>query len=313
METFIFENSSYIIIACLTLIGLVFAVIRGKAYRVYVRESEKAGKSQNRYIQNIICAYDKQTNDNLRDEITVDNVDIFVNKYIYTLKYCGFQLSALDRICGQIILIAGAVSAILSILAAYNGNGQDDILLTVMVGIACTFLLIIINISTAWRTRHNMIYFNFANYLTDLHGKGNADAVNTDKEQESQINIPASEEKVISISDRKTEKISEKAMQDSTGKKAEITSDENFCEINKDFLADNCKDSDNKPDRDTIKKAFTDAVYEAALEKMAEQFAKKTANEGIKKVQSMTAEQKKISDEKRGNELVEAIIKEMLQ
>lgn len=74
--------------------------------------------------------------------INVNNVDKYVDKYIYKYKFCGLYLYTWGNVCGQILCITGLFGVICSILTCAYHCGQETILSYILTTVLIVGMLI---------------------------------------------------------------------------------------------------------------------------------------------------------------------------
>lgn len=322
MELIFGSDISYIMIIGFTILGGLMNVFRYIAYHIFIKESKRTKDSKNKYICNIIAMF--------RNRKNVNNVDNYVDKCMYNLRFCGFKLYTWDKMCSQNIVFVVALASILSILAGYGKRGQEEILLTILIGMLCTAMLIIINMSLSSKAKRNMIYFNLVDYIDEnlkpqFRQKDSAQKDSIQKEGIQKEGAQKDSAQKESASKDRAQKDGAKAgnldNKDVMTKNCRTKIGENKVVDNKNDkvlsinkkkekmssgeTTDYDKLSHDRNDRDAIKRAFADAVYEAALEKLAgnNNFS---SSKNIKedKSQGQTASE---------NVVIEELIREMFQ
>lgn len=322
MELIFGSDISYIMIIGFTILGGLMNVFRYIAYHIFIKESKRTKDSKNKYICNIIAMF--------RNRKNVNNVDNYVDKCMYNLRFCGFKLYTWDKMCSQNIVFVVALASILSILAGYGKRGQEEILLTILIGMLCTAMLIIINMSLSSKAKRNMIYFNLVDYIDEnlkpqfrqkdsaqkdsIQKEGiqkeGAQKDNTQKESSSKDRAQKDGAKAGNLDNKDvmTEncraKINENKVVDNKNDKV-LSINKKKEKMSSGETTDYDKLSHDRNDRDAIKRAFADAVYEAALEKLAgnNNFS---SSKNIKEDKS----QRQTASE---NVVIEELIREMFQ
>lgn len=322
MELIFGSDISYIMIIGFTILGGLMNVFRYIAYHIFIKESKRTKDSKNKYISNIIAMF--------RNRKNVNNVDNYVDKCMYNLRFCGFKLYTWDKMCSQNIVFVVALASILSILAGYGKRGQEEILLTILIGMLCTAMLIIINMSLSSKAKRNMIYFNLVDYIDEnlkpqfrqkdsaqkdsIQKEGiqkeGAQKDNTQKESASKDRAQKDGAKAGNLDNKDVmtkncrTKIGENKVVDNKNDKV-LSINKKKEKMSSGETTDYDKLSHDRNDRDAIKRAFADAVYEAALEKLAgnNNFS---SSKNIKEDKS----QRQTASE---NVVIEELIREMFQ
>lgn len=322
MELIFGSDISYIMIIGFTILGGLMNVFRYIAYHIFIKESKRTKDSKNKYICNIIAMF--------RNRKNVNNVDNYVDKCMYNLRFCGFKLYTWDKMCSQNIVFVVALASILSILAGYGKRGQEEILLTILIGMLCTAMLIIINMSLSSKAKRNMIYFNLVDYIDEnlkpqFRQKDSAkkdsiqkegiqkegaqkdsaqkESASKDRAQKDGAKAGNLDNKDVMTKNCRT-KIGENKVVDNKNDKV-LSINKKKEKMSSGETTDYDKLSHDRNDRDAIKRAFADAVYEAALEKLAgnNNFS---SSKNIKEDKS----QRQTASE---NVVIEELIREMFQ
>lgn len=322
MELIFGSDISYIMIIGFTILGGLMNVFRYIAYHIFIKESKRTKDSKNKYICNIIAMF--------RNRKNVNNVDNYVDKCMYNLRFCGFKLYTWDKMCSQNIVFVVALASILSILAGYGKRGQEEILLTILIGMLCTAMLIIINMSLSSKAKRNMIYFNLVDYIDEnlkpqfrqkdsaqkdsIQKEGiqkeGAQKDNTQKESASKDRAQKDGAKAGNLDNKDVmtkncrTKIGENKVVDNKNDKV-LSINKKKEKMSSGETTDYDKLSHDRNDRDAIKRAFADAVYEAALEKLAgnNNFS------SIKNIKEDRSQRQTVSE----NVVIEELIREMFQ
>ena len=101
-------------------------------------------------------------------KIGVNNVDSFVDKYVYKHKVCGIHLYTWENIGGQLLilcLLAGTVGSVLGLV--YN-CGKNDILITFFSGVFTSSLLIVVESFINLGAKKSILKANITDYLENF-------------------------------------------------------------------------------------------------------------------------------------------------
>lgn len=158
------EVTGYILLA-LGGIGIIMEVILGIKYGSFLRRTWKIGVEKHELTENIKKKYELCH----RMGMNVNNVDKFVDKYVYRQKLMGIKLCTWEGLCGQLCTIAGG-TAVLAIGLAMLGECGQDVIIRYMIqgGISLTLLI------TFWRlgnvsTKKEVIHLNLCDYLENIY------------------------------------------------------------------------------------------------------------------------------------------------
>lgn len=128
-------------IGAVGLLGLLFPLIAGGKLGKLNRAAKHPSKSEHPLVKTMVTKFTAC----YKLKIGVNNVDIFVDKYVNTYKICGLYLSTWDKLCGQpavILLLAGIADGV------YHGilrGGQAAELSTMWISFAAAAVLIVYN------------------------------------------------------------------------------------------------------------------------------------------------------------------------
>jgi hypothetical protein len=145
-------------------LGVLIKIILQLVYGSLAKASYNMGVSKNLLTRNM----KKKFETCYKLKIGVNNVDIFVDKYLLSHKFCGILLSTWEGICGQLLLSCVLIGSISTILGIINECGRNAILNTFAAGIITSGLLIffegLLNISG----KKEIIRLNMKDYLENF-------------------------------------------------------------------------------------------------------------------------------------------------
>lgn len=98
-------------------------------------------------------------------QISVHNVDSFVDKHVYKLKKCGIFLYTWENICGQLYLYSALITIISVVLAITNQCGINMILYYGLAGTVSTLMLIAMEKAANLSERKQVLKANIKDYL----------------------------------------------------------------------------------------------------------------------------------------------------
>ncbi|MFA9463545.1 MAG: hypothetical protein ACERKN_04570 [Velocimicrobium sp.] len=162
MLVYMYEHK-IIIYAIIALFGVGFLVkiIQAIAYGQLIKASMEMGISENRLMKLIRLRFDTC----YKVKLGVHNVDSFVDKYVYSYKFCGISLYTLENMSGQITMICLLVTLFGSILAFSLKCGQDVILSTLTVGACAVLLLIALDMLFSLSSKQKILRIHMKDYL----------------------------------------------------------------------------------------------------------------------------------------------------
>ena len=204
-----FENY-YVIYALLGLCGggLLIKLITNFVYIRLVRASGAMGSSRNKLIKQMKLKFETF----YKLKIGVNNVDIFVDKYVYKYKICGLLLSTWENISGLMLILCLLIAPISSILGVIIGCGESIILYTFFAGVCTSALLIFVDILFNIPSKRKIIKINIKDYLENyLKVRLEQEAENPEAFLQYRAEMASSLEKGMSLRRiRKEEKRQEK-------------------------------------------------------------------------------------------------------
>ena len=158
------EITGYILLA-LGGIGIIMEVMLGIKYGIFLRKTWKIGVEKHELTENIKKKYELCH----RMNMNVNNVDKFVDKYVYKQKLMGIKLCTWEGLCGQLCSIAGGIAVLAIALTLLGGCGQDVIIRYAIQGSISLTLLI-----TFWKagnvsTKKEVIHLNLCDYLENIY------------------------------------------------------------------------------------------------------------------------------------------------
>lgn len=145
-------------------IGVLLKFALSLIYGSLVRASDKMGVSKNKLMIALRTRY--ETSYSLM--MSVNNVDSFVDKYVYKHKICGIFLYTWENLCGQLLLLCTLTGPLGAILAAIYNQGTKNILLTLFVGIFSSAVLLFVDNMANLSTKRVVMKNNIQDYLENF-------------------------------------------------------------------------------------------------------------------------------------------------
>lgn len=157
-----FENY-YVVYTLLGLcgVGLLIKLITNFIYIRLVRASGAMGSSRNKLIKQMKLKFETF----YKLKIGVNNVDIFVDKYVYKYKICGLLLSTWENVSGLMLILCLLIAPISSILGVIISCGEKIILYTFFSGLCTSALLILVDNLFNIHSKKQIIKINIKDYL----------------------------------------------------------------------------------------------------------------------------------------------------
>ena len=154
---------SYIMLA-LCACGILLKLILNLIYSRLIKASDNMAKSKNKLTQMM----KKKFETCYKLKIGVNNVDIFVDKYVFRHRFCGILLSTWENIGGQILMLCILIGSISTIVGLIYECGKQQILSTFSVGILTSGLLIFLEGLINLSGRKELIRLNMKDYLENI-------------------------------------------------------------------------------------------------------------------------------------------------
>ncbi len=131
----------YYFIGIVTFIGLLLPLVLHFKLKGLIHAAEHPGKSEHPLIKVMLNKFTAC----YKVKVGVNNVDNFVDKYVYTYKIGGFYLFTWDKICGQPAWILLYGCFIQLIVDYFYFGGKETDLSTIGIGVAASGLLMLYN------------------------------------------------------------------------------------------------------------------------------------------------------------------------
>ncbi|WP_313133920.1 hypothetical protein [Anaerocolumna sp.] len=161
----LFDNNIIIYIMCgLFGFGILLKLVLSLIYSGLVRASENMGSAKNKLTQLMKLKFETF----YKLKIGVNNVDIFVDKYVYHHKFCGVLLSTWENIGGQVLMLCLLIGSVSSILGLIYECGKTQILSVFSVGIITSGLLIVLEGILNLSGKKELIRLNMKDYLENF-------------------------------------------------------------------------------------------------------------------------------------------------
>lgn len=159
------ENVFIYLLLGLGALGILVNFILAIIYFRLIKASYSVATAKNKFMKALKTQFEACYKLN----IGVNNVENFVDKYIYKYKFCGIRLNSWTSLNKQLIAISIGTSIITAILGYIYNCNKKDILLTVSVGIISSCILIVLEIHFDLSMKKKLIAINlkeyFENYL----------------------------------------------------------------------------------------------------------------------------------------------------
>lgn len=142
-------------------VGILTKFIVACIYRNLNRASQHMGTTNHKTIKTLRTKFEN----NYAMNLGVNNVDIFVDKYIYTQKFCGIYLYTWENFSGQVLLLCMIMGVISAIIGLLYDCGKKDILFTLFTGVVISAVLILYEHFINLPVKKYVIRTNIKDYL----------------------------------------------------------------------------------------------------------------------------------------------------
>lgn len=160
-----FEQKVFIyIILGIATVGSITKLGLWVKYKTLIRASKKIGTSNNKLMRVMRLKFETYYKLNLG----VNNVDIFVDKYVYRHRFCGILLSTWEMISGEFLVLCGLCTAVFGALGFFYKCGQPSILSTLIMGILMCGLLFGVDYFVNLKTKKRILFINIKDYLENF-------------------------------------------------------------------------------------------------------------------------------------------------
>ena len=164
MQELFNKNIFVYIMLSLCICGVLLKFVLDMIYSRLMKASDNMGTAKNKLTQTM----KKKFETCYKLKIGVNNVDIFVDKYVYRHKFCGILLSTWENIGGQILMLCLLIGSISAVLGLIYECGKQEILSTFSVGILTSGLLIFLEGMMNLSGKKELIRLNMKDYLENF-------------------------------------------------------------------------------------------------------------------------------------------------
>lgn len=145
-------------------IGVLIKFAIAIIYKCLIKASENMGSTKNKLMKMLKLKFEACYKLN----IGVNNVDVFVDKYVYKYKFCGVLLYTWENFGGQILILCMLTGTVSAGLGLYNECGRREILSTFFMGILTSALLIMFESFINLPAKRNVLKANISDYLDNF-------------------------------------------------------------------------------------------------------------------------------------------------
>lgn len=161
----LYDNNIFIYgMAGLCVLGTILKIMVSRTYKRLIKASDNMGSTKHKLMKLMKMKFEAC----YKLKIGVNNVDSFVDKYVYKHKVCGIHLYTWENIGGQLLilcLLAGTVGSVLGLV--YN-CGKNDILITFFSGVFTSSLLIVVESFINLGAKKSILKANITDYLENF-------------------------------------------------------------------------------------------------------------------------------------------------
>ncbi len=143
-------------------IGLKFLV--NSNYTKLLNASDKMGQTNDVLMKTI----QKKFETSLATRNTMNNVDIFVDKYVYRYKIAGLYLYTWENLSFQMFVFCMIISVVGSMTALGINEGRHAMLSTLLAGFVVCGLWILVDGMLNINMKREMIHVNVTHYLDNI-------------------------------------------------------------------------------------------------------------------------------------------------
>ncbi len=142
-------------------LGIFIKWIVSLAYKRLIKASDQMGSSKNKLMKLMRLKFETC----YKLKIGVNNVDVFVDKYVYKHRFCGILLYTWENFSGQLLLICMLTGSLGAVLGLIYECGQTTVLSTFFTGIFTSALLITFENLLNLNMKKNVVRVNIKDYL----------------------------------------------------------------------------------------------------------------------------------------------------
>lgn len=145
-------------------VGIFIKFVLSMKYRLLIRASKRMGTSKNRLMRVLRLKFETCYKLN----IGVNNVDTFVDKYVYRYRFGGILLYTWETISGEIIILSVLSGSIFSILGLLAECEINNILSTLIAGVLGALVLISYDHFINLNMKRKVLKVNIRDYLENF-------------------------------------------------------------------------------------------------------------------------------------------------
>lgn len=217
VERFLEERYALYVLAGLFVLTLIFKLLVAGCYRRLICAAKDMAHSKHKLMKVILLKFET----NYKLHLGVNNVDVFVDKYILSYKCFGLHLFTWENIGNQFFVLTLIGSIIGGVATLYLKMGQWIFFVTVIGGFALCGILLFLDGLVNLNTKKELLRTHMKDYLENVYRprlenqefhpeeikkyqndyfdekSRNMEKISTQKEPELKIEFSKEEERVI--------------------------------------------------------------------------------------------------------------------
>lgn len=150
--------------AGLCVLGTMLKIMVSRTYKRLIKASDNMGSTKHKLMKLMKMKFEAC----YKLKIGVNNVDSFVDKYVYKHKICGIHLYTWENIGGQLLILCLLAGTIGSVLGLVYNCGKNDILITFFSGVFTSSLLIVVESFINLGAKKSILKANITDYLENF-------------------------------------------------------------------------------------------------------------------------------------------------
>ena len=150
--------------AGLCVLGTLLKIMVSRTYKRLIKASDNMGSTKHKLMKLMKMKFEAC----YKLKIGVNNVDSFVDKYVYKHKICGIHLYTWENIGGQLLILCLLTGTVGSVLGLVYNCGKNDILITFFSGVFTSSLLIVVESFINLGAKKSILKANITDYLENF-------------------------------------------------------------------------------------------------------------------------------------------------
>ncbi len=144
--------------------GFLVKCLISLKYRSLIRASKRMGTSKNKLMRVLRLKFETS----YKIKLGVNNVDTFVDKYVYRQRLLGIRLYTWETISGEFVILSTLLASVFALLGVFYECGRNQILSTLVVGIMGSAVLIAVDFFANIRMKRTILRTNIKDYLENF-------------------------------------------------------------------------------------------------------------------------------------------------